>query len=560
MHSLPSDVDELNQLALMLGIKGEKPGARLLTQVAHRQRSVRRITGALFSQGRDKGSRPKGDPALLALSEDPQTRTFALTDLGFGEVAEASGVVASLQSVVGGPFSTHAREKIRNLASPFLHAMARSPDPDLSLRQFAELDRQLRRRPGYYDMLGIVPTQRRLFDLLGSSELLGHIVVRYPDLIDWLAHARFDLDEARGVGSLEDALDRRLKGLEDIELALRVIRRFKLHRVLRTGLLDLAEELDVRGVMEHLSALAQTCLQRTFQWSSRSLSRSPFSRPIQGFCVLGLGRLGSQEMGYGSDLDLVFLFDESSDLSQDDAVRLAQKLIFHVTYRPEEGPLYALDTRLRPSGRQGPIVSSSQGFVTYHREHAQTWEHLALMRARPVAGDLTLGLSVLRELEHIRYPATLAPTVGRDLREMRERMERERAGGNANVKVGAGGIVDIEFVVHYLVMHYGSKIPALRTTHTGDALDALGAHRVLEDRDCAQLRHAYEFLRSLENRLRIVNDRPVEAIDQSAMNKLARRMGYASQDAATKLSRELRSVMQSVRRTFNRLMHEHPRD
>ncbi len=561
-HSLPSATEARTLIARMLGFAPPSRAAtKLSRELAQGRKRVQTITERLF--GADEGdalARRLPDAAERALSQQGAPQLAALARLGFADPQEAANILAALGAQVGTPFSRHAPERLRRLGPAILIDIVGSPDGEQALRLLADLLRALRLRPAYFELLlESPPLRHRLFDLLGTSEFLGRAIALYPELIDRLAELNDPVAAATGAGVLTHTqnLSARIGRLGDLELKLRSLRRFKLEEILRVGFADVAGLLDIEACLEQLSDIAEGTLRLAYEVARRSLRDAPFAQG--GFAILGLGRLGAREMGYGSDLDLLFVFDDSADgVAREAAIRLAQTLIRQLTYTLEEGPLYAIDTRLRPSGHQGPLVSSSQGFVSYHRERAMLWERQALLRARPVAGDLELGARLLEQLADVRYPKSLPPESAAEMHRMRERIERELASkAGANVKTGKGGIADIEFVVHYLILKHASSHPPLRTTNTFAALRAAEATGVLSPRRARTLQQAYRFLRNLENRLRIVHDRPIDEVSMgsSAWGPLARRMGYPhKRTGATQLLRDYEATTARVRRIYEQVV------
>ncbi len=543
-HLLPREPEERQAIALMLGLRGEHAGKRLGVLLAKERRAIAKVTARLF------GGRPAEPLALLP--QEPAERTRLLQRLGFAAPEEATQVLGALSATAHGPFSEHAQERTRRLGAALLGELARSPSPDQALRLSANLDSSLRRRPAYYGLLEDPALRRRLADLLGSSEFLGLALASYPELIDRLAEMRDPEAYARGPGvaGLLDTALARLRSVGDLELGLRSLRRLKLEELLRIGVLDLAGVLDIEAVVQQLSELAEALLRAALELARQSL-RGAFA---QGFVILGLGRLGSAEVGYGSDLDLLFVFEEGAHGSREQAVSLAQRLVRQISYSLEEGPLYAIDTRLRPSGHQGPLVSSAAGFVQYQREHAALWEHQALVRARPVAGDLGLGARVLAEVDAVRYPAALPPAAAESIHAMRRRMEEERTRGTAlDLKLSAGGITDVEFLVQYLVLRHAATRPALRVPGTLAGLRAAVLAGLVPSERGRMLEEAYRFLRLVENRLRMASDRAVSEVGRSEgeLAALARRLGEGQgRGAGARLERRLEVTMRRVRRAF----------
>jgi glutamate-ammonia-ligase adenylyltransferase len=256
----------------------------------------------------------------------------------------------------------------------------------------------------------------------------------------------------------------------------------------------------------------------------------------RGLAVIAMGKLGGGEIGYGSDLDLFFVYEGAGgdDDEQDRFARVAQRVMRLLSAPHGDGPGYELDTRLRPSGNQGLLVVSIEGFARYHRgaaegaaSEAQDWERQALLKARACAGDVVLGAKAMTVAHAAAYERG-APAPER-IHHLRMRMERELAGerrGRYDLKLGRGGLVDVEFAAQWLQMKWGAD-PRVRTTDTETALGALEACGYLEASLAAPLREGYRVLRRMEQRLRVLHGTSVQLIEEGApgMALLARRMG-----------------------------------
>ena len=278
--------------------------------------------------------------------------------------------------------------------------------------------------------------------------------------------------------------------------------------------------------------------------------------------VVALGKLGGRELGYHSDLDLLFLYSSPGEHAENHEyfARIAQKLISHLTLPLREGALYRIDTRLRPSGSAGPLVISFAALAAYHAREARLWERQALLRARPVAGDEAL---FARAAAQVLEPSLFRPmdraAAAQELLAMRERMEREIAaesGGRYNSKLGRGGLVDVEFAVQFLQLTYGAAHPRICTASTPQALEALLQEGLLAAQDHAPLARGYRFLRRLESRLRIVRDRSVDRLPESGpeLLRLARRMGYSGPRAGEELLADYQRSTGEVRAAFLRVL------
>jgi glutamate-ammonia-ligase adenylyltransferase len=439
------------------------------------------------------------------------------------------------------------------LPPPLLEAAIASPDPDRALLHFRDLIWRssdasmllLRDEPQLTRMLG---------SLFGTSDRLADLLIRYPPMWDALVEGlgarvrTFDALKARlGAALPHDAdVDADLE-----ELKLRAIRRFQSEETLRIGLHDVAGDLEPADVTGGLTDLAEVCLQDGIAATLPALAQR-YGVPRAGLTVLGLGSLGAREMRYGSDLDLVFLYGGDGESStgidhREWFARGSQRFISAMEAMLEEGRLYKVDTRLRPSGEQGLLVTSWNAFERYHRDEAAGWERVALLRARVVFSNEDASLRAKRQaaLAAIAFdrPFDREKFVA-DLRRVRARVEAERGRvppGSRHLRFDPGGIMDVEFLVALAQLQNASD-PGVRVTTTGAALArlvALGWPESLAD-DYAALRRA-------TLRLRLLLDRPEDVVSPRDLPMLARSLG-ASPDA---LGADLDARMKRVRSIFD---------
>jgi glutamate-ammonia-ligase adenylyltransferase len=307
--------------------------------------------------------------------------------------------------------------------------------------------------------------------------------------------------------------------------------------------------------------------------------------------VLALGKLGGEELGYAADLDLVFVYSADGETEARDATRggvnaggrdtgrgdrnvpsiaarplsnveymtrLAQRMMSGLHAQHERGRLYEVDTRLRPSGSRGLLVSSLSAWRRYHQEEARLWERQALIKVRPVAGDARLGAEVAEVAASCVWggaasSATDAATIAREVTAMRDRIEQELASGSGDLKAGRGGLIDVEFAAQALQLVFGGEEPTLRTRQTVGALAAATQRGVADAGDCALLIDGYRFLRRLEHRMRIVHDRSVHRLPDAPrdLELLARRAGFP--DGAT-LRASFERWTHDIRAAYQRVM------
>ena len=331
---------------------------------------------------------------------------------------------------------------------------------------------------------------------------------------------------------------------------------------------DLAGELDTREATRVLSALADQVLESAVEYE---MGGNPC-----GLAVIAVGKLGGGDIGYGSDLDVLFIYDPAATPEgqhpSEHFSRLAQRIIRLIAEPHAVGPGYELDTRLRPSGSQGLLVTSLSSFARYHRVplgdgtdvdrptsswSGAAWERQALLRARVAAGDMGLGADVIRVAHAAAYERGAAPA--EEVHRLRARMEQELAHERADrwdLKTGYGGLLDVEFATQWLQMRHGSD-PRVRTADIVGALHALHDAGYLSRSSFENLRDGYVFLRRLEQRIRIVHRTGSTVLDASApgLAKLARRMGFQGTHAEGEaLLEEYGEVTEGVRRTYLKVL------
>ena len=570
-HRLPPPGERLG-LARSMGYATEAELDEALA--AHRSRVARLFEGLL---GAGTGAVPL-DPELSLLADAQVERARRAEVAARRGIVDADRVLAALDAMA------RRRTPFSPLGDP-AHAVALlsdalgTPDPDQAISHLSDFAQALEGPEPYFRMLAEHRrVARLLLSLFGTSDFLSKRFLRHPELIDMLLREdqvllekapetfRREIDERLGAALPDAPTD------ELLERHLGELRRYKNEEILRIAIHDIAGTIDLRSVASQLTALAEACLERCLALAEAE-ARAKGVAPPARLCVIGMGKLGGRELGYHSDLDLIFIYPGTTTPGHERYPRLAQRLMSFLQMPLREGRLYQIDTRLRPSGNQGALVIGSEAFIRYHagesqpggaaREAAggplrsQLWERQALLRARHVAGDPVLfaeirDKAVLPAVYGRREdPAQLAP----EIRRMRERMESElgrEASRGKNPKTGHGGLVDVEFAAQYLQLAHGHDHPSIRTGNTPTALDRLRQAGLLREADHAALAAGYEFLRRVELRLRIVHDFAIDHLPEGgpALRQLARRLGYAGPEPGERFLAEYARVTAAVRNAF----------
>ena len=432
----------------------------------HRAR-VQEAFDALFEEG---GRKPSPAATLTPWLYDPQASpepealAEKLAEAGIVDTAQvARALIDYTRSRRFRGLSERSRAKVEKLLPQLVAAVAAEGGTEAVAERLLALLEAIDRRDAYYALLVEYPqVLHRAARLMARSAWAARLLVRHPILLDELTRS------AASFAATDWAAERASLAAEcaaladDTERLLDHLRHYKQRQVLRFTIADIEGELPVMALSDELSALADTILDVTVHEAAVSLGFDRSAFPLPGFCVVGYGKLGGKELGYGSDLDVIFVYDESLREHSDRLARLAQRVNTWMTSHTAAGVLYETDLRLRPDGAKGMLVSSIAGFRDYQLKRAWTWEHQALTRARACAGDMVLGA----RFEALRDEILATPRDGAKLFEeivaMRARMRNEHRQDADDIKHTAGGIIDLEFAVQAIVLLHGPRHAPLR--------------------------------------------------------------------------------------------------
>jgi len=543
-HQLPVDAEGRERLAFSMGYADWDAFHRDLDR--HRRR-VQGYFQQVFAVPQSEERDGAGQLAQLwsgALPDEVGER--ALKDAGYARPAETVAALMRFHdSASCRQLSTTGRTRLDQLMPLLLAAAGAAAQPDATLARLLDLLEKIVRRSTYLALLAESSLAlSQLVRLCAASPWIAGLLTRHPLLLDELLDPRTLYAplkrQALAAGLAADLA--RVDG-EDLEQQMEVLRHFQQANVLRVAAADIAGVYPLMVVSDHLTEIAEVCVAAALELADehlRSRHGAPRCRIADrlvepGFAVIGYGKLGGIELGYGSDLDLVFLHgSDGEELGTqgarplDNAVffaRLGQRLIHILTAHTPAGVLYEVDMRLRPSGASGMLVSSLKAFAHYQRNDAWTWEHQALVRARFIGGDLEVAgafAAVRREvLARSRDPASLR----REVREMRERMRRELGQphpGRFDPKQDAGGIADIEFMVQYGVLAWAHDHPQLLLyTDNIRLLEGFAREGLLAARDAALLSDIYRAYRAKVHQLTLLNEAAMVDADAFAGERAA---------------------------------------
>jgi len=516
-HLLPQDAEGQERIASLMGFDTWQNFAEVL--ITHRDR-----VQSHFEQILTAPQSEEVDDSLSLITASEDDKVAYLTQLDFTNVEVSLSVLDHL-------FESHhyrhmdpmGRERLEKLLPLLVEAAAQTSHADRCLARLIPLLESIMRRSAYMSLLVENPLAlSQLIKLCAASTWISSQLARHPILLDSLLDPRA-LYEVPNREEQKQALIEWVSSAsdDDLERQMDLLREFKQAASLNVAAADVTDALPLMRVGDQLSELAEVQLEQVMKLAWQYLvarhGRPPCTETDDlshcGFTILAYGKLGGVELGYGSDLDLVFLFDDTVNQGVTDGdkpidalmfyIRFAQRIIHLLNTVTSVGILYEIDMRLRPNGNSGLLVTALSGFEEYQNEDAWTWEHQALVRARCVAGDSQLSEKITAIRQQILEKQRDQQALVAEVRDMRAKMRSNLDKSNNqlfDLKQGKGGITDIEFIVQYAVLAWSGELPQLHTyTDNIRVLDALKSTDKLSQVQGDLLADAYRFYRNLAN-------------------------------------------------------------
>ncbi|MFF3250747.1 bifunctional [glutamine synthetase] adenylyltransferase/[glutamine synthetase]-adenylyl-L-tyrosine phosphorylase [Actinacidiphila glaucinigra] len=527
-HLVPEDVADLRRLGRSLGFRAD-PVTELQREWRRHAREVRRLHEKLFY-------RPLLDavaqlaPGEVGLSTDAAKQR--LEALGYVDPAAA---LRHLEALASGVSRKAAIQ--RTLLPVLLGWFADSADPDAGLLNFRKVSDALGRTPWYLRLLrdeGAAAVN--LARVLSSGRLAPDLLMRAPEAVALLAD-----DEGlqpRTRAALDQEVLAAVHRADSAEQAVAAVRGVRRRELFRTAAADLVgvhrDDPDAIGAaLTDLNAAAVTGALQAAVNAVETAEREPL--PTR-FSVIGMGRFGGRELGYGSDADVLFVHEPHEGVDEHLAARVALKVaneLRRLLQIPTTDPPLLIDADLRPEGKSGPLVRTLGSYAAYYRRWSLVWESHALLRAEPVAGDEDLGARFIALVDPLRYPADGLPEEAvREIRRLKARMESERlprgADPTTHAKLGRGGLSDVEWTVQLLQLRHGAQFPGLRTTRTRPALAAAEAAGLVAAEDAEVLDAAWILASRMRNAVMLVRARAGDTFpgDGKELAAVGRYLGY----------------------------------
>lgn len=544
-HTLPTDPGEATLLARVLGYRDQPRATALeafLAEYRSHQAAVRAIHERLFFA-----------PLLDTLAgHGPLSDAAAQERLAAFGFVDAEHTRAALAELTRG-FRRTSRV-LQGLLPVILDWLSTTPDPDLGLLQLRRLaegpTRAATLAATFRDSAGAA---ERTCRVLGSSRLLGDALFHQPAFIEALGNDE-ELTRERTRAELVEAALETLQWRVDVPQRRAGLRRFKRREFLRIAARDVLGLAPIEVTERELSAVADACVEAAL----RALE------PDVPFAVIGMGRLGGQELSYASDIDVLFVYEGDGPREFAAAERLATDLIREISATTAEGQTFRMDANLRPEGRRGALARSLEGYRAYYEAYGLPWEFQSLLRARPVAGDPEVGARFLQLVEPFVARDPFPEEDLREIQRVKVRVERERIPPGEDpqfhLKLGKGALTDVEFAVQLLQLRHGAAHPEIRTPSTIDGLHRLAAAHLLDPEDAAILEESYRFCERARNARFLVTGHPGDDLPGGADDvRIGRLLGFVHRPQS-ELRDEFRRVTRRARRVFERVFYgQNPR-
>ncbi|MBM3289258.1 MAG: hypothetical protein FJY92_03825, partial [Candidatus Hydrogenedentes bacterium] len=519
-HCLPTKPDELDAFARRLGYAN---GASFMNDYSDRADQTRRVLDQFLAS---EGSGNLWVTELLDPHSAGESGTARLRTLGF---ADAEAARAELLALYTGPrerpHSLHVRQQFLKVAPELLQALARAAGPDATLLRLGQILSNVRAPGVIYETLTLAPALcGHLVALVENSEFLADLLIRDPGLFE-----TFGTSGALDRASTREDLDEQLRGLLrafDTDAA-----PYRLHmgETLRIGMRDIIAGADVTDISRELTQLAEVCLAYAVG-KARAKVVEKYGDASARFAVLALGKFAGRELGYGSDLDLVFVYEAGAPIECGMSpieyfTAFASNIIKTLKEPTKYGLLYDVDARLRPDGNKGNLVVSDARLREYYLSEAQAWERLALIKVRAVGGDAAFGAKVEHDAASFAYTLPLTDENLDTIEDIRAKLAA--ASSPLSLKKSEGGMAELEFAVRLLQIANAAAHPGVAQGDALAALDALVGAGAVRTEDAALLRDTYLLFRRIENRLRVRDGRSTSVLPADAEDRqdLARRLG-----------------------------------
>jgi len=560
-HEMPRDLEAVRTLALRMGYaaigQAEErfgPANRFLADYRTKTELNRRILNHLLHDAFKSDAGTAIDPVVdLVLDPDPAPEFISevLAPYPYADrVTAYQNLMALAREDSAFLSQARCRHFLAAIAPRLLEAVARTPNPDMTLTNLEKVSASLGAKAVLWELFNFNPPSLRLYvELCATSQFLTEILITNPGMIDDLVDSLV-VDRPLPGAAIKAELAELCKKAEDLTP---ILTSFRNKEWVRIGTRDILGREPIREVTRELADVAEAIVTQAArdQWRKRV---ERFGTPVctatgrrDRWAILALGKFGGRELNYHSDLDLVFLHEgegvttggRAAISNEQFVTEVAQRLFKALGGNAQSGPLYSVDARLRPHGTSGPLVLTLDAFQDYLERSTQTWERMAFTRARVIFGTGGFGRRVIEAIHRVLAKPVNPGVLAAEVKALRRQLEASRP--RHDLKRGFGGLVDLEFVVQYLQLVHAARHPEVLKPNFWDALLTLRRLGKITRQTHVELCDAYDFLRTVEGRLRLIHNRCVDELPENPceLERLVRRLNYESSDSAGLVQRFL---------------------
>ena len=561
---LPQDDSELESFARFAGFRDTEAFSHELTRVAQ---TVQKHYARLFEEAETLAS-DIGSLVFTGTTDDPET-VLTLEKMGY---RDPSMVIETIRGWHFGRrpavVSARAREVLTELVPLLLQAFGKTADPDGAIVAF---DRALGAMPGSVELFSILKSNQKLLtlfaDILGTAPRLAEIASTHPHVLDTVIDPYFVAGKA-DEAVIEERLRHAIGEWTSVEECLDRMRDAGRQEIFMIGARLLSDLFSPAEAGRAYTAVADALVRIALEAVTQQFKKEHGTLPGGKMAVLAYGKLGGRELTPGSDLDLVVVYDHDPNRPESDGprplhavqyfTRLTQRMITALTAQTRRGFLYEVDMRLRPQGGKGPVASQINGWLDYQTHEAETWEHMALTRMRPIAGDPLFCAHAGELMKNVLIRKREETALSRDVFEMRQRIAEAKGDKDKNnLKLVAGGLLDCEFIAQYLILRDGSRHADLLTGNTCEVLSTARRHGCLPENDADMLLQGYALMRDVQQwqRLTVRGEFDAATAGAAVLKRIAAAVGLPD---FRLLQSQLGDIHREVRRLFNRLVGENP--
>jgi len=563
-HTLPSNKEEMNEFAIFMGYSNDKEFIDELSQVVA---MVQDYYASLFqnspSLASDSGE-AAGNLVFTGVENDPETLE-TLEKMGFSETISISETIRGWHH--GRYRSTQtkrSREMLTELMPILLDSLANTINPDIAFTKFDDFLKKLPAGVQIFSLLYANPHLLELIaEIMGGYPLISDSLSRSPNLLDYVLAPEF-FDMLPEIDELKERLENELKKAKDMQDTLEIVRRWTHGRQFRIGIQLIKDKINTQDAIVGLSNIADVVISVLLGEVTKEFEKQHGKIKDSDFSIVAFGKLGSRELTFSSDLDLVFIYRTDDKNASSDGntllpasqyfVRLSRRFINAVTALTKEGTLYEIDLRLRPSGGDGPIATSLEGFDTYYGSSAWTWEYMALTKARVIVGTKEFQEEI-REVIKAKLQKQWTENELKDgIINMHNRLKEEHTSNNPfDVKHSNGGIVDLEYILQYLQLKYASEHPDILESNTKQAIQKAKDIAKINKKNFDNLMEAADFFANLQSILRLTNSEGMKESDmkEGLKNVILRNIKIDNWD---ELKENLNNMQKNVEKLFNSII------